>query len=356
MTKYTLLTTILLVCASGCADKQPAPQPAAQSSADSATSAPEPTPAATAQTTPLPAMDPQLVIVEVNGAKLTIGQLEDDVRQRVAALRDRIPPERLASVQREMRGNFVDQFIAKTLLLDEADKRGIVINDEDTEEAFAKIRENLPEGASLEDIMKNSPLGEERMREEVLVGVRINKLLAGILPQNIQVTDEEIAELRAKNSSGLAMPESVKASHILFRIESDADADEKAEKLKAAEDVREQLIEGANFAELAKQKSDCPSSQRGGDLGTFRRGQMVKPFEDAAFSQEVGAIGPIVETKFGYHIIRVDEHGKAGEVPREQMVEMLKNQKGKAAFEALLVALRAKAEITYAPGFEPSKP
>ena len=85
---------------------------------------------------------------------------------------------------------------------------------------------------------------------------------------------------------------SVKASHILV------------EDAVKANELRQQLVEGADFASLAQQFSKCPSGRNGGDLGVFGRGMMVKPFEDAAFDTPVGAISDVVQTQFGFHIIK----------------------------------------------------
>jgi peptidyl-prolyl cis-trans isomerase C len=74
------------------------------------------------------------------------------------------------------------------------------------------------------------------------------------------------------------------------------------------EEMRRQLIAGADFAELAKKHSNCKTASKGGDLGEFTRGKMIKAFEDAAFSQKVGEIGPVVSTPYGYHIIKVTAH------------------------------------------------
>ena len=86
--------------------------------------------------------------------------------------------------------------------------------------------------------------------------------------------------------------EQVRARHILVR------------GLAEAMDLHDRIVkQGHNFADIAKQYSQCPSKQSGGDLGMFGRGQMVKPFEDAAFSLEVGKISQPVQTQFGYHLI-----------------------------------------------------
>jgi parvulin-like peptidyl-prolyl isomerase len=114
------------------------------------------------------------------------------------------------------------------------------------------------------------------------------------------------AEQTGKEAEALPPATAVSARHILLATRNMGDA-AKAAKRNIAERIRKQLIDGADFADMAAKHSDCPSKQKGGDLGTFNRGQMVKTFEDAAFNQKKNTIGPVVETKFGYHIIQVIE-------------------------------------------------
>ncbi|MFC1462466.1 peptidylprolyl isomerase [Verrucomicrobiota bacterium] len=98
----------------------------------------------------------------------------------------------------------------------------------------------------------------------------------------------------------------IHARHILLATGNMTEA-RKARRREEAEEIRRELLNGANFAEMAKKRSDCPSKRKGGDLGTFRMGMMVPDFEAAAFNQKENEIGPVVETKFGYHIIQVLE-------------------------------------------------
>jgi parvulin-like peptidyl-prolyl isomerase len=88
------------------------------------------------------------------------------------------------------------------------------------------------------------------------------------------------------------VPDQVHCAHILVKTEQEAKA------------IQERLSKGEKFANIAKQVSLCPSGKRGGDLGTFGRGKMVKEFETAAFNLNKGEVSPIVKTKFGYHIIK----------------------------------------------------
>ena len=99
----------------------------------------------------------------------------------------------------------------------------------------------------------------------------------------------------------------VRASHILLMYKGSARSTASRSKEEAKteiEDLKQKIDGGADFAEIAKAHSDCPSGRKGGDLGTFGRGQMVGPFEDAAFGMEVGQTSGVVETDFGYHLIK----------------------------------------------------
>lgn len=103
------------------------------------------------------------------------------------------------------------------------------------------------------------------------------------------------------------MAEEIHASHILLMYagsERSSATRSKAEAQSQIAEIARQLEEGADFAALAREHSDCGSAAAGGDLGRFGRGQMVKPFEDAVFALEPGATSGVVETVFGYHIIR----------------------------------------------------
>lgn len=103
------------------------------------------------------------------------------------------------------------------------------------------------------------------------------------------------------------MPDSVRASHILLMYKGSMRSSASRSQQQAQEQIQQiesQLQQGGDFAALARAHSDCPSKARGGDLGSFGRGQMVGPFEDAAFGLQVGQRSGVVETPFGYHIIQ----------------------------------------------------
>ena len=192
----------------------------------------------------------------------------------------------------------------------------------------------------------------EKLRTDIGEDLHIRKLLEKQAEKAPTATDEEIAAFYKENKERFNAKESVHARHILLKVDPAADDAAKAAKKAEIEGYHKQLTDGsADFAKLAAEHSDCPSGQKGGDLGTFPRGQMVGAFETAAFAQDIDAIGPVIETTFGYHIIQVLEKVPAGERTledvKEEITERLSAQGKQAAVETYLAALREKATITY---------
>ena len=131
---------------------------------------------------------------------------------------------------------------------------------------------------------------------------------------------------------------SIKASHILVK------------KKSLADQLLERINNGESFSKLAKEFSECPSKKRGGSLGKFSRGAMVKPFEKAAFALKVGEITPEpVKTDFGYHIIkltdRIPPKPEKFEVVREEITRDLQMGKQKTIFDDIVSKLKKDADI-----------
>jgi peptidyl-prolyl cis-trans isomerase D len=139
------------------------------------------------------------------------------------------------------------------------------------------------------------------------------------LEQSMTVPDSELRAAYAASMDSFRTPERVKARHILIKTEGKSDA-EKKQALAKAEDVLKQLKAGADFGQMAQKNSDDTSNApKGGDLGFFGRGQMVPEFDQAAFNLKPGQLSGIVTTKFGYHILRVDEKESARIKPFEEV-------------------------------------
>jgi len=156
--------------------------------------------------------------------------------------------------------------------------------------------------------------------------------------EKVHITEEEIAGYYGYNPDMFIEPKQVKARHILFKLGQDADETKEKEVRKAAEAVLKEARQGKDFGELARKYSEGPSKSEGGDLGYFSEGQMDKPFEKAAFKLKKDEISDLVRSRFGYHIIRVEDikekRTKPLEEVREQIAEiLLKNSSAELAHE-----------------------
>ena len=150
--------------------------------------------------------------------------------------------------------------------------------------------------------------------------------------EKLVITDEEIESFYRQNFNRYSIPEQRSARHILIKTSEEDSEDALSEKLNRAEQVLELAKTGEDFTELAKQFSEGPTGPKGGDLGSFSRGRMVKPFDDAVFALNEGEISDIVETQIGFHVIKVEKiepaHTRALEEVKDEITFQLQKQKG----------------------------
>jgi peptidyl-prolyl cis-trans isomerase C len=340
MTLFVLVSIILLAGCNSGADKKPKESSQA---AKELTSQPS-----------IPSSGSQnngaAIVVDVDGSKLTQADVDSEINKNIAAIKDQIPKEKMGEAKAELKKRVVEDFTVKTLLVNEVTRLKIDATDKEVSDALEGLKKSLPKGTTIEEVMKKNNLTKDKMYDDIRLGVKINKLLLAQKGSNSKPTEKEISNFYEKNKNKFVVPESVHARHILIAKSPKDDEKIKAEKLGKIENLRKQLIAGSDFAELAKKNSDCPSKNNGGDLGTFRRGEMVKPFEEAAFSQEKNVIGPVVETDFGYHIIQVldriaQKNLILDDALKARIAAFLQQQKKQEIFDALLKNLRTKAKI-----------
>lgn len=284
--------------------------------------------------------DPSTVLVEVNGKKLTAGEVDMEVKMQMTGVAGNVPP----GYETSLRNKSVSEFIVRALLLAEADKQNIAATEADMKEVLDELSRKLPPGKDIEEVIKTSPIGEEKMREQINMGIRINKLLKSVTASHTNISDQEVTDFIEKNKNDL--PETVTAKHILIMVNKADDDKAKEEKKKKAEDIRKKLLDGGDFDALAKQYSDDLRTRgTGGNLGTFPRDRMDPDFVKAAFSQELNKAGSIVETRFGYHIILVTAHYDAGTAPRDEVAVSLRNARIRNILDDYIKDLGKKADI-----------
>ncbi len=304
-----------------------------------------------------PAKDPLAVVATVNGKNITQGDVDKEVAKLTEMASRRMPPEKLMQMQDRFAMQALDNLVLKTILVEQIDKQNIQVNNDDITNAIARFTASLPPGMTLDEIIKANQWTQEEFDKNLVLDLRINKLLESQTAAIAKPTDAELKSFYDENKERFEMPESVTARHILIATEaSDTDA-VKAQKKAKAEDLQKKLVAGADFAKLAQENSDCPSKSRGGDLGSFPRGQMVKPFEEAAFGQKINEIGPVVETQFGYHIIQVtkkeEAHTMSLDEVKDRLSEALYSQNRQKAARDYLDSLKSKADVKYTGSIPP---
>jgi len=298
------------------------------------------------------------VLVEVDGRKFTQADADKEISSKLTSLLGQVPEAQLVQIREKMLKESVDDFVNRTLLLEAADRAKVTVSEAEIKTAIDKIKNNLPQGVTLDEALKKSGITQEKLHEEVALGLRLTKIIDAQVKDKKAPADKEIKGYYDTNKKQFEVLETVHARHILVKTEEKDDKKIKDEKMAKAESIRKQLVGGADFAKVAKTSSDCPSKEQGGDLGTFQRGQMVKPFEDAAFKQEVKAIGPVVETPFGYHIIQVLEHGqpktRSLDEVKGSIAKTIEQQRTQEAAEHYITELKSKAKIVYADNMAPA--
>lgn len=164
------------------------------------------------------------------------------------------------------------------------------------------------------------------------VELAVNSVLSAVLidnevTQKISVTEDDIQLYYKMKQDEFRKPEMVRARHILVKVDKNDSEDDKKKAKEKAEELLKRIKAGEDFAKLATEFSDDRSSKpKGGDLGFFPKGKTVKPFEDAAFSLKPGEISDVVESKFGYHIISVEEKKDESLQPLEELKGKIKQK------------------------------
>jgi parvulin-like peptidyl-prolyl isomerase len=199
-------------------------------------------------------------------------------------------------------------------------------------------------------------LASAASQDSTLRSVDVGPLIDPILEQQVfmkfneqvinpdtTISDEELLALYEREQPGTE----IRARHILLRIAPDATPAQRESLLAEARDLHAQAVGGANFAKLAEEKSQDPgSAKQGGDLGFFGRGQMVAPFDEAAFALKVGEISDVVETPFGYHIIKLEERrGPTLAEIKDTFREQARAQKSMKATQDYIARLTDSLEL-----------
>jgi peptidyl-prolyl cis-trans isomerase C len=249
----------------------------------------------------------------------------------------------------EIKNDIIESLINFELLYQESQKKGIKIEENTLSEEFEKWKRQFPDENQFKKELAKLQLSEAGVKEQFRRGMAVQTFIDKTFGQKVVISEQETKAFYDSHPVYFKVPEQVHAQHILIKVNPDADATKKAEARKKIEEIQNRIKRGEDFAELAKQFSECPSSTQGGDLGYFSRGQMVAPFEKIAFSLKPGEISGVVETQFGFHLIKVldkkPESTISYEAIKTKLSSILKQDKIQKETDRYLEDLKKSAKI-----------
>jgi len=242
-------------------------------------------------------LPPETILASFSGQTITLGEFNQ--------LWEEVPEDYKLQLDKSM---VLDQMISEKMLIQEAKNIGLE-KDNDV----------------LEQIKK--------MTEQILVQVLIEREIL----DKIKINDEEVLEYYEQNKESFTEKEQVYLYNILLETEEEA------------QNVLEELKAGGDFSEIAKEKSTGPSAAQGGDLGYLTKGTIIPEIEEVVFALEVEELSEIINTDFGFHILKITEKKpetvKSFEEVKEDIIQTLLPNKQKEAFDNLLEELKSKSEI-----------
>ena len=287
-------------------------------------------------------------VAVVNGTVITRSEYDTEMSrfERQMAMSGQAPNPAEAS---EMKGRVLDGLVDRELLKQEAKKQGITVDDNDVNQQVAMLKQKFGSEKEFTDTLAKMNLTEADLRTQLRQDLAIKKLIDQQVASKVTITPEEMKAFYDSHPEFFKAPERVRASHILIKVDPTASDADKAKARERIAAIQARLKKGEDFAALAKESSECPSGANGGDLDYFQRGQMVGPFEDAAFSLKAGATSDIVETQFGYHLIKVVDKKDASTVSYDEIKgkidDYLKQQKVNELLTQYVAQLKKGAKI-----------
>lgn len=260
----------------------------------------------------------QKPVAVVNGVEITA----DDFRKTVATYKESISKMYGAELwnqevkdgvkyKDEMKKAILQQMIQEQVIYQEAKKKKLEAKPEEVDKQFKQLKESISKDKEYEKFLKDNNIDDEFLKAQLAKDISIQNYKNNF-DKNTKISEEEMKKYYEENKNNY-IDDEVKASHILIstvdsKTNKPVSEAKKKEAKKKAEEVLKKAKSGEDFAKLAKEYSDDKgSAENGGDLGFFSKGEMVPEFEKAAFSMDKDEISDLVESQFGYHIIKVTD-------------------------------------------------
>ncbi len=291
---------------------------------------------------------PDGAVATVNGVTIT----QDDFDKEMARVRSQFARSGRSLKESQLpdiKNRVLETLVNRELLYQESQNKGVKVEDAEVNQQVDILKKRFPKEDEFKAALLEMKISEAELKSQIRKGMAIQQFVDKDLVQDVKVSETEVKDFYINNPNMFKQSEQVKASHILIKVDTQADKSAKDQANKKIKEIQKKLEDGGDFAALAKEYSEGPSNVDGGDLGYFERGRMVKPFEDAAFKLKPGEVSDMVETPFGYHLIKVvdkkPESVVSYENAKERIAQYLEQEKKGKVLERNLEDMRQKAVI-----------
>lgn len=297
-------------------------------------------------------------LAEVNGYKIT----QKEVDSYTASLKTTNPEifeadnkDQLKAVEKQI----IDYIIVNKLMEKYGAENNISVLEKEIDVELGVIKDSYGSEADFQKYLTSNNISEDFLRVWLKDQILGSKIFESIT-KGITVSDEEVQKYYDENKETVFItPEQIEVSHILVKFgENDTTQKTKEEALEKIKTAQEKIENGDSFEDIANRYSeDENTNTSGGALGYFSRGELVAEFEDAAYKLNIGEISDIVETTYGFHIIKVTDKKPESITPfvevRDQIKEYLLKELQSGKWEEFILDLKDKSEITYSDAFNP---
>jgi peptidyl-prolyl cis-trans isomerase SurA len=267
------------------------------------------------------------VAAVVNGDPVTLSELQERAGLEWRRIQSMRPGEARDQARAKVLQAALDQIVAERLLEAQAKELAVEATDAQVDAAIDDIkRKNHLDDEQLDRALDEQGLDRQAFRRQLRRDIEAFRILEMKVKTRIKVTDEDLKSWYQSHPKEFAGDERVHVRHIFLPVPASASAAEEAAARAQADQVLERLKAGEDFAAVAKQVSKGPSAAEGGELGFVKRGAIQPELEKAAFALQAGQVSPLVRTRSGYHILKVEERKSSGTLPFDEVKDAIRDR------------------------------
>jgi peptidyl-prolyl cis-trans isomerase C len=293
--------------------------------------------------------DEKKIVAKVNGEPIYENSLTPYVKKDLRKFKKFSMKRDTAELENRLQRKALDKVIAQELIHQESRKIEGKDIDEKVREKIKVLKKKYQSEEDFQNFLKTKGRTEKDLEESIRNKILLEEYLVKEGIQDPEIPEDEIKKYYEKTKESFRAQETVHASHILIMVKEDAPSEEKEQAHAKAEKIRQEILEGKDFSEMANKYSEDVNAPRGGDLGYIERKYMPPEFDEMAFTLEKDTISEVIETRYGYHIIKVSDRRPAGIVSYEEVRDFLRKylqeQYSRERLSSHVRELKSKAKI-----------